>query len=299
MTLLSRLAARTGEPPLVIRASVMLRWLPAILGFSTAIVLYVIVQSNRGWVGDDLAAYLRAGERFRAGQPIYEGQVTNQLVFLYGPPWAVAVSLISLIPGAILQWLILIVDLACLRYLAGSWRVSGYLFLYPGTGYAMSSGNIDYLIAAALVLAWRRSAIPLAILAPAKVAPGLGIPIHRWREALGVGALMVFITLPFLELWPEWIGFLLSQRTDAGQMLPIPWFIRLPFALLMLLPRKPWLTALAVIVATPGFYWTTVVLFLAPFRLWRDGDRAPEWAPEPLARVQRLVNTRARQLLGV
>jgi hypothetical protein len=42
-----------------------------------------------------------------------------------------------------------------------------------------------------------------------------------------------------------------------------------------------------------------VVLFLAPFRLWRDGDRAPEWAPEPLARIQRLVNTRARQLLRV
>jgi hypothetical protein len=290
--LITRVAARTPDASLTIRRSVMLPWIPAIIGFAFAITIFVVVMAGEHFVGDDLAAYLRAGDALRAGSPIYMGHVTNQLVFLYGPPWAVAFGAISLLPGQLVQLVIVALDLACLRYVAGSWRNVGYVFLYPGAVFAITSGNIDYLIAGALVLAWRSSAAPLAILAVAKVAPGLGLPLHRWREGALVGAVLFLMTLPWLYLWPEWIRFLIGQPTNAGLMLPIPWFVRLPFALALLIPRKPWASALAVVIATPGFYWTTAVLLLAPYRLWRDGDRAPAWTPRLPATI--LEGVRAR-----
>jgi hypothetical protein len=293
---IERIEARTGEPALALRREVLLPWIPAILGYAIAIVLYVIVQSGRGWVGDDLVAYLAAGERLRLGEAIYFGQITSTGVFLYGPPWAVLFAPISLLPWPLVQVGVLILDLLCLRFLAGSWRTAGYLCLVPVTVYSMTSGNIDYLIAASLVLAWRSTSAPLVVLAAAKVAPALGVPIHRWREAVVTGAVLLVMTLPWLPLWSEWADFLIHQPTNAGLMLAIPWWVRLPFALALLIPRKPWLTALAVVVATPGFYWTTTILLLAPYRLWKDGDREPEWAPEPLARVQRRVNERWERL---
>ena len=37
--------------------------------------------------------------------------------------------------------------------------------------------------------------------------------------------------------------------------------------------RRPWLSALAVVVAMPSLYLSTTVILIAPIRLWLDGRR--------------------------
>lgn len=248
-----------------------LRWLPAIVGFAALIVVwYVLAMPGYPRAGDDLTAYLAAGDAFRYGDPIYAGRITEQGVFLYSPIWALVFAPISLLPLLPVHLLLALGDLLCLRYLTGSWRRTGYLFLLPPVIWSVTSGNIDLYIAAAIVLAWRQTAGPLTLLAAAKVAPGLALPIHRWREIGLVAGAMLLLTLPWAGLWLEWLHFLLHQPTEIGLMLSIPWWVRLPFALLLLVPRRPWAAALAALVAAPGIYWTTSVLLLAPIRLYID-----------------------------
>jgi len=50
--------------------------------------------------------------------------------------------------------------------------------------------------------------------------------------------------------------------------------VRLPFALALLLVRRPWAPALAVVVGMPSLWLGTLVILIAPIRLWYDGRRA-------------------------
>jgi hypothetical protein len=133
------------------------------------------------------------------------------------------------------------------------------------------AGNIEFYIAAALVLAARGHAGPLAFTALAKISPILGVPRTGWREAAVVIGLAVAITIPWLSLWPDWIEYLLRQPTTIAIHVGPPWYLRLPLALALLLLRRPWAAALAVIVAMPSLWLGTLVLSSAVVRPWIDG----------------------------
>jgi hypothetical protein len=135
------------------------------------------------------------------------------------------------------------------------------------------AGNIELYIAAGLVLAARGHAGPLAFTALAKVSPILGVPRDGWREAAVVIGLAVAVTIPWLHLWPEWIEYLLRQPATIDIHIGPPWYLRLPFALALLMLRRPWAAALAVIVAMPSLWLGTLVLLCAVVRLWIDGRR--------------------------
>jgi hypothetical protein len=267
MTRAARLRAQIAASTTMSRRDWLL-WLPAIIGFAVLVVVWATLPSE--FLGDDLAAYVGAGEAFRLGEPLYFGRVTEQGVFLYGPIWAILFAPLSLLPTLPVHLAIAALDLLCLRYLVRSWRAVGWLMLLPVVPFSITSGNIDLLIAASIVLAWRTTSGPLAVLASAKLAPALALPLARWREAAAITALMLVLTLPWAHLWVEWLAFLMDQPTRIGLMLPIPWWARLPVAALLCVPRRPWTSALAVAIAAPGFYWTTTVLFLAPLRLFLD-----------------------------
>ena len=110
----------------------------------------------------------------------------------------------------------------------------------------------------------------MAFSALAKVAPIFGIPRSGWREATLVLALAVLVTLPWLELWPAWIESLLGQPTQTDIHFGPPWYLRLPIALALLTLRRHWARGLAVIVAMPAFWLGTLVILIAPIRLWLD-----------------------------
>ncbi len=113
----------------------------------------------------------------------------------------------------------------------------------PLVAFVMAAGNVDLLIAAAIVMAWRGHGAPLAIFGLAKIAPFLGLPIP-WQRQVFVTLLIAFlITLPWLGLWVEWIEFLLRQPTMIRISLPLgPWWLRLPIALALLIPRRSYLS---------------------------------------------------------
>jgi hypothetical protein len=222
-------------------------------------------------VGGDLSAYLRVGDDLVAGNRVYVGEIGEFGVFSYAPPWAVLFGALSWIPDALIELMILILSLASIRFVAGSWLWAGLVFWYPVSAMVLHTGNIEFLIAGSIVLAARGHSGPLAFTGLAKLSPFLAVPRSGWREAALVVAIAIVITLPWLHLWQEWVEYLLRQPTTIGIHIGPPWFVRLPFALLLLLVRRPWASALAVIVAIPSLWMGTLVIVNAVVRLWLDG----------------------------
>ena len=275
-----------------------------VLGWLFGLAAFVWVEQSEGGqafrLGPDLEAYLRAGTALLQGDPVYVGQIGDRLNFPYAPPWAVIAAALSLLPPLVVQAGVVGLDLVAMRYVAGSWRGVGWFLLWPLTVFVISAGNIDLLIAAAIVLAWSHHArawsdapgrgpslasfsrvAPLTLMAFAKLAPILALPPRRWREAALAALLCLAITLPVLGLWPEWIAYLSRQPTAIAITPPwVPaWYWRLPLALLLaalgsFVLRRPWLSALAVVVAIPSIYLSTTVILAAPLRLWWDERRA-------------------------
>lgn len=245
----------------------------SIAGAGFAVAAVALLFRDGFHAGVDLQAYMRAGDALRTGAPVYTTGVAEGLAFLYTPVWAVLFGAISWLPGWLLQAGIMALDLAALRYVVGSWVAVGLVAWYPMIWFEFSSGNIDILIAAAIVMAWRHSSAPLAVVAFAKISPIFALNPKRIREFLVVAIVLLAITLPWAGLWIDYAGFLARQPSVHGTVIAIPWYVRLPFALLLLLPRRPWTSALAAVVAVPTWYWYTTVMLIAPIRLFIDGRR--------------------------
>ena len=289
-------------------------WAGAITGYLFGAFAFVTIETSVGgqWfrTGPDLDAYLRAGHDLLNGAPVYVGQIGEATNFPYAPPWAVISAGMALLPPLLVQAGIIGLDLLAMRYIAGSWRVAGLILLWPLTAFELAAGNIDLLIAAAIVLAWsgdhalngpdsamsgtarlaaeaRRVGL-LVLVSLAKLAPSLALPPARWRAALVALAVCVLVTLPVPHLWPDWFAYLARQPSSIAISLPVgPWYLRLPVALVLaalgsVVLRRPWLSALAVVVAMPSLYLSTTVILIAPIRLWLDGRRDRD-ATRPVA----------------
>lgn len=244
----------------------------ALFGWAVGLVtLGVLVASTNGLiVGADLDAYLRAGDDFVAGRPVYIGEIGEFDVFSYAPPWVLVFGALSWVPDMVMQVAVMILGLLCIRYVAGSWLWAGLVFLYPISVMVLLAGNIEWIIAASLVLAAYGRGEPLAFTALAKVAPIFGLRPDQWRQAALVLAVAVIATLPWLHLWPEWVEHLLRQPSSIDIHIAPPWYWRLPFAAALLLLHRPWARALAVVVAMPSLWLGTLVILAAVVRLWYD-----------------------------
>jgi hypothetical protein len=263
----------------------------AIAGAGITVVAVAMLYPDGLTAGVDLAAYMRAGDAVRNGGDVYTTGVAQTLAFLYPPVWAVLFAAISWLPGWLLQAAIMGLDVLALRYATGSWLAVGLLGWFPLTWFGLASGNIDILIVAAIVMAWRRSAVPLAVVALAKLSPAFALDLRRWREFVVTGLVLVAITLPWFGLWFEYAEFIARQPAVAGTMVAIPWYLRLPLAVLLLIPRRPWTSALAAVVAVPNLYWYTSLWLIAPIRLfvdeWRERrvQTPPDRASGPISPV--------------
>lgn len=247
----------------------------ALVGWAFGLVTFlVLLAQNHFEIGGDLAAYLRAGDSLLAGEPVYVGEIGGRDVFSYAPPWAVLFGVLSWVPDVVMQAGIMVLGMLCIRYVVGSWLWSGLLFYYPVAVMVLFAGNIEYLIAASIILATRGRAEPLTLMAMAKVSPILAVPPKLWRQVLITVAVAFLCTLPWLHLWPEWFEHLLRQPSSIDIHIGPPWYVRLPFALALLLVRRPWAPALAVVVGMPSLWLGTLVILLAPIRLWYDGRRS-------------------------
>ena len=166
--------------------------------------------------------------------------------------------------------IILALDAVALWTIAwGNWRRLGYILWIPLIPYELAAGQLNLLIAAAIVAAQHGIVWPLAAMTLAKVWPAVALPLRHWRRFLIALAAFALISLPWLHLWPEWIAALVDTSAHPlGPVVPIPWVARAAVAVLLLTLRRPWARALAAAISSPGLYWGQLVVLIAPLSLW-------------------------------
>ena len=242
--------------------------------------------------GDVTTIFDPAGDRLRDGEPVY-AQAFNG-AFFYGPPFAVFYGAISWLPVEAQQVIVLVGELAALRYLGGSWFGFCLALAFPLMPWELMSGHFNLVIAAGIVLAIRgdpRIAVGTAF---AKLSPIIAMDPRDWRRAVPVVVVAIVVTLPWLALWPAWVNLLIdAYRTPGiGPQIPVPFLVRALVAALLLLVWRPWSRAAAAVIAIPAFYFATFVLFVAPVAVILRGIVPTEVRPHPLARLGALVGRR-------
>jgi hypothetical protein len=261
-------------------------------GYAFTAALLVTGFGNGQWPfpGGDVVAYFEpAGTAVRNGTEVYVAS-PDFPGFRYGPPWAIAFAGLGLGGAALIHALILVLDVVALWVIAGgSPRRIGLLLWFPLISFELAAGQLNLLIAAALVLAQRGVVWPLAAVSLAKVWPVLAVRPSDLTRLLLAGIAIAVVTVPWLGLWPEWIGALVGTA-DAphGPLIPIPLWLRLVLAGGLLVLRRPWSRALGASLASPNLYWGQLVVLVAPIALWFEGRRLSSLEPHGPAAMPNL-----------
>jgi hypothetical protein len=219
--------------------------------------------------GDVRDVYKAAGDAFWSGRPIYN---YNYPPYFYSPPVTVVLAVLSRLPVTVVWVLVNILNVAAIRYVARSWRRVGYLLWILPIGWELALGNVNLIIAAAAVAAVRSGATALpAAMTFVKFSPVLAVDPHRWRRFALLIALGLAITIPWLWLWPEWLGQMGRAWNDpVGHLLPIPFAVRLPVALVLVATRTRLGRVTGAMLAIPALYYLSLVTLIAPISVIFD-----------------------------
>jgi hypothetical protein len=242
----------------------------AIGGYACCLTFLVVGFSNGQWPfpgGDVAVFYAPAGDALRAGGNVYFPG------FLYGPPWAVAFAAVSWLGPAAIHAIILALDAVALWTIAwGDWRRLGFILWFPLIPFEIAAGQLNLVIAAAIVAAQHGIVWPLAAVSLAKVWPAVALPPRYWRQFLVALVLIALVSVPWLHLWPQWVAALIDTSSHPfGPVIPVPWIARAGAASVLLLLQRPWTRALAATIVSPGLYWGQLVVLVAPVSLWLAG----------------------------
>ncbi len=255
----------------------------AVGGYGFAIALLVVGFANGQWPfpgGDVVVFYGPAGDALRNGGQVYFPG------FLYGPPWAVAFGAVSWLGPGIIHAIVLGLDVVALWVIAGgNLRRLGWILWFPLIPFELAAGQLNLLIAAAIVAAQRGTTWPLAAMSLAKVWPVVALPPRYWRSFLIATGLIALVSLPWIGLWPQWIDALVTTSAHPlGPLVPVPFLVRAGAAVVLLALQRPWTRALAAAIVSPGLYWGQLVVLVAPFSLWLMRNEFIDSRPVP-ARV--------------
>jgi hypothetical protein len=239
----------------------------SLTGYAVAAAMLAVGFGSGQWPfpgGDVVDFYSRAGDALRSGGDVYLPG------FLYGPPWAVAFAALSWLGPAAIQLVVLGLDVVALWVIAGgNLRRLGLLLWFPLIPFELAAGQLNLLIAAAIVAAQRGAAWPLAAMTLAKVWPIVALPFRDWRRFAVALAAFSLISLPWIRLWPEWVQTLIAQTSNPlGPLVPVPFLVRAPIAIALVALQRPWSRALGAAIASPGLYWGQLVVLVAPISLW-------------------------------
>ena len=226
-----------------------------------------------GWLvpggGDVRDVYHSAGNALWTGQPVY---TYNFPPYFYSPPFTVMLAVLSRLPLTLEWWLFNAANVAAIWYVAGNWRRVGYmLWIFP-IAYELILGNVNLIVAAAIVAAVRegRTALPAAMTF-AKFSPVLAVDPRQWRPFALWILLGLAITIPWWWLWPEWLGQMGRAWNDpVGPLVPIPFLVRLPVALVLVATSTRLGRAAGAVIAIPALYFLSVVVLIAPISIALD-----------------------------
>ena len=264
-------------------------------------VVQVVILLTGHWVvpsSDLILIFDAAGERLRAGEPVYQGAFNG--AFFYGPPWAVFYGATSWLPVWVQHGLALAAELAALRYLCGSWYGFACALAIPLMPWELLSGHFNLLIAAGMVAAVQERPGIATATGLAKLSSVLAIDPRDWRRVLIVLVVAVLVTLPWLGLWPAWVHALADAygKPGIGPQVPVPFLPRFVVAICLIALWRPWSRALAAVVAIPAFYWLSFLMLIAPLAIVVRGLESSRPSPPWAALVDRTLGRRGRNALG-
>jgi hypothetical protein len=262
------------------------------LALAVAIWLAIVVFSEpwgRLWgTGQDAYCYWFPS----LSDPYARSDWTDPIAYVYSPAFLQLVSPIRALPWQAYMAVWTAILMAAVFVLTGRrWFAVGLVLGLM----ELAGGNIHLLLAAAMVLGFRWPAT-WAIVLLTKITPGIGllwfVVRREWRQlfiALGATALIVavsFVTMP--DAWAQWVGVLsrIAGRDGTWAAVPIPFLVRLPFAVALVVwgarTNRRWTVPLAGMLALPALWYGGLAMLLAVIAL-RDPAKP---AGSPPVRVQ-------------
>ena len=202
--------------------------------------------------------------------------------FHYAPPVIWLAQPFQLLPFEVgyLVWTAIMALL--LIWATRSWALAWCAF--PPVATEFYHGNIDLLLAAALVAGFRIA--PIWVLLPlTKITTGINLlwPLIR-RDARALASVAIFglvvvgasLALQGVDLWRAWVDHLLTRmgRPEAGgALIDISVWLRLPIAIAVViwasLTARRWAVPIAVALAMPLLWFHSLSVLVAMQPLWQ------------------------------
>jgi hypothetical protein len=223
----------------------------------------------------------------------YSRPVATQDAFTYTPPAALFFFVLGHLPFEVFEALWTLLLGFALLWLTGPWALA--FLVLPVVASDLYLGNIHVLLAATVVGSLRRPglwAIPL--LTKPSVGVGLLWFVFRreWgRLAIALGVTAAVAALAFVlapTLWPAWIEYILgtglSPNTGTAYVVPIPFLVRLPAAVLLVAwgarTNRPWTLPTASMLGLPVLWLVGLAMLAGAFAVsaWGPlGEAARRW----------------------
>jgi hypothetical protein len=237
----------------------MSRWRsPIRLGLSAVGVAMLVLFYSVPGAGFDFYAYW-------AVDPLDPYRIIDGLgAFHYAPPVIWLAAPFKLLPFDVgyVVWAVLMAGL--LVWMTRSWALAWCAF--PPVASELYHGNIDLLLAAALVAGFR-APVAWVLLPVTKVTTGINVlwPVLR-RDVrataivlvVGFVVLSASIAVQGVDMWRAWIahlGLRMGQPEAGGALIDFSLWLRLPMALVLMvwasITGRRWLAPLAVVLAMP------------------------------------------------
>ena len=247
------------------------------LALAVAIWLAIVVFSapwGRLWgTGQDAYCYWFPS----LSDPYAHSDWTDPIAYVYSPAFLQLLSPIRALPWQAYMAVWTAILMAAVFVLTGrKWFAVGVVLGLM----ELAGGNIHLLLAAAMVLGFRWPAT-WAIVLLTKITPGIGllwfVVRREWRQlfiALGATALIValsFVTMP--DAWTQWVGVLsrVAGRDGTWAAVPIPFLVRLPFAVALVVwgarTNRRWTVPVAGMLALPALWYGGLAMLLAVIAL--------------------------------
>jgi hypothetical protein len=219
---------------------------------------------------------------------------TEPVAYVYSPAFLQVVTPLTQLPWLEFFGVWTALLLLAVRYLAGP-RLFAVGILIATI--ELVGGNISLFLAVAMVVGFRWPAA-WAFVVLTKVTPGIGLlwfAVRReWRSlgiALGTTTLVVAVSALLMPgAWLEWLALLarLAGREGTWAAVPIPFLVRLPFAVALVVwgarTDRRWTVPVAGMLALPALWYGSFSMLLAVIALREpsrpgvvDGPSAVDW----------------------
>ena len=196
----------------------------------------------------------------------------------YSPAFEFVVGWGRLLPFEVFVAIWRAILLAALLYLAGPFTI--FVLLLSPVVSEINAGNIQILLAAAVVLGFRWPAIWAFVLLT-KVSPGVGllwfVVRREWRKLIALGATAAIAAVSMLiwfDQWPGYIDLVTSGAAPAVSPFYLSLYQRLPFAVVLVVFGAwrgwRWTVPVAATLALPVFYYTSLSMLVGVLPFVRE-----------------------------